>query len=172
MNRFVIVFTSLALLTLLVIPSYRSLRAETPADLLPQEGPTTSVEERRIRSSIQQEVARLRQKEKSLEMKELELKTLSREVDKKLAEMEKARIALNELLKQKRQMEGEKAQKLSKIYEKMEPAKAAQLLTSLDKDLAVTIIEGMNSKKAGKVLNSMEPKIAATLSKSYASLSE
>ncbi|MEZ4483685.1 MAG: hypothetical protein R2864_03525 [Syntrophotaleaceae bacterium] len=28
----------------------------------------------------------------------------------------------------------------------MEPAKAAQLLVSLDKDLAVTIIEGMNSK--------------------------
>ena len=131
-----------------------------------------TVEERRIRSSIQKEVARLRNKEKLLEMKEMELKTLSREVDKKLAEMEKARLALTELLKEKKQREDQKAQELSKIYEKMEPAKAAQLLISLEKDLAVTIIEGMNSKKAGKVLNSMEPKIAATLSKSYASLSE
>ncbi len=84
--------------------------------------------------------------------------------------MEKTRIALTELLQEKRQLENEKAQALSKIYEKMDPPKAAQLLISLDKDLAVTIIEGMNSKKAGKVLNNMEPKVAATLSKSYASL--
>jgi flagellar motility protein MotE (MotC chaperone) len=168
MKRILIVMALLASL----LPVCQAVTVHAQSDLLPPEGPTMTVEERRIRSSIQQEVARLRQKEKTLEMKELELKTLSREVDKKLAAMEKARIALNELLKQKKQLEDEKAQELSKIYEKMEPAKAAQLLTSLDKDLAVTIIEGMNSKKAGKVLNSMEPEIAATLSKSYASLSE
>ncbi len=169
MNKLVIIFT---LLGLILMPSYQGLRAETQSDLLPPEGPTSTVEERRIRSSIQQEVIRLRQKEKMLERKEMELKTLSREVDKKLAEMEKARIALIELLQKKRRMENEKAQALSKIYEKMDPPKAAQLLISLDKDLAVTIIEGMNSKKAGKVLNNMEPKIAAILSKSYASLEE
>lgn len=167
MNKFILVFT---LLALLAMPSYQCLHAENQPELLPTDGPATTVEERRIRSSIQKEVARLRQKEKLLDVKEMELKTLSREVDKKLAEMEKARIALTELLQEKRQLENEKAQALSKVYEKMEPAKAAQLLTSLDKDLAVTIIEGMNSKKAGKVLNNMDPKIAATLSKSYASL--
>jgi len=158
------------LATLLPLCSVAPVQAQS--DLLPPEGATMTVEERRIRSSIQKEVARLREKEKLLEMKEMELKTLSREVDKKLAEMEKARIALNELLKEKKQREDKKAQELSKIYEKMEPAKAAQLLISLDKDLAVTIIEGMNSKKAGKVLNNIEPKVAATLSKSYASLDE
>jgi len=169
MNKFIIVFTLLALLAL---PSYHGLQAETQPNLSPPDAPASTVEERRIRSSIQQEVVRLKQKEKKLEMKEMELKTLSREVDKKLAEMEKARIALTELLQEKRGLENEKAQALSKVYEKMEPAKAAQLLTSLDKDLAVTIIEGMNSKKAGKVLNNMDPKIAASLSKSYASLEE
>lgn len=160
----------LTLLASTLIPSYQELRAETQSDLLPPDGQTSTVEERRIRSSIQKEVARLRQKDEMLKMKEMELKTLSREVDKKLAEMEKARIALTKLLQQKRQIENEKAQALSKIYEKMDPPKAAQLLISLDKDLAVTIIEGMNAKKAGKVLNNMGPKIAATLSKSYASL--
>ncbi len=160
----------LTLLASFLVPSYQPLRGETQSDLMPPEGETSTVEERRIRSSIQKEVARLRQKEKLLEMKEMELKTLSREVDKKLAEMEKARIALTELLQEKRQLENEKAKALSKIYEKMDPPKAAQLLINLDKDLAVTIIEGMNSKKAGKVLNNMKPKVAATLSKSYASL--
>ncbi|APG27320.1 hypothetical protein A7E78_05360 [Syntrophotalea acetylenivorans] len=169
MNKFVIILT---LLASVLVPSYQELHAETQSDLLPPAGPTSTVEERRIRSSIQKEVARLRQKEKKLEMKEMELKTLSREVDKKLAEMEKARIALTELLQEKRRLENEKAQALSKIYEKMDPAKAAQLLISLEKNLAVTIIEGMNSKKAGKVLNNVEPKIAASLSKSYASLEE
>jgi|LGVF01.2.fsa_nt_gb flagellar motility protein MotE (MotC chaperone) len=169
MNKLI---TILTLLASILIPSYQELRAETKSDLLPPEGAATTVEERRIRSSIQKEVARLRQKEKMLEMKEMELKTLSREVDKKLSEMEETRIALNELLQEKRQLENEKAKALSKIYEKMDPPKAAKLLVSLDKDLAVTIIEGMNSKKAGKVLNNMEPKVAATLSKSYASLEE
>ncbi len=167
MNKLII---TLGLLASILLPSVQGLRAETTSDLLPPEGPTSTVEERRIRSSIQKEVARLEQKEKMLQMKEMELKTLSREVDKKLAEMEKARIALTELLQEKRRLENEKAQALSKIYEKMEPAKAAQLLISLDKDLAVTIIEGMNSKKAGKVLNNMDPKVAAALSRSYASL--
>jgi flagellar motility protein MotE (MotC chaperone) len=167
MNKFIII---LALLMSFLLPSPQPLHAETKSDLLPPDGKPSTVEERRIRSSIQKEVARLRQKEKKLEMKEMELKTLSREVDKKLSEMEKSRIALTELLQEKRLLENEKAQALSKIYEKMDPPKAAQLLISLDKDLAVTIIEGMNSKKAGKVLNNMEPKVAATLSKSYASL--
>jgi len=167
MNKFFIIFALLASILLL---TGQGLRAETTSGLLPPEGPTSTVEERRIRSSIQKEVARLKQKEKMLEMKEMELKSLSREVDKKLTEMEKARIALTELLQEKRRLENEKAQALSKIYEKMDPPKAAQLLISLDKDLAVTIIEGMNSKKAGKVLNNMEPNVAATLSKSYASL--
>jgi flagellar motility protein MotE (MotC chaperone) len=167
MNKFPIIF---ALLASFLLSSAQGLRAETTSDLLPPEGSVSTVEERRIRSSIQKEVARLKQKEKMLEMKEMELKSLSREVDKKLTEMDKARIALTELLQEKRRLENEKAQALSKVYEKMEPAKAAQLLTSLDKDLAVTIIEGMNSKKAGKVLNNMEPKLAASLSTSYASL--
>lgn len=167
MNKLAIVLTLLASVLLL---SNQQLRAESESDLLPPEGKTATVEERRIRSSIQKEVTRLRQKEKMLEMKEMELKTLSREVDKKLAEIEKARIALTELLQEKRRIENEKAKALSKIYEKMDPAKAARLLISLDKDLAVTIIEGMNAKKAGKVLNNVEPKVAATLSKSYASL--
>lgn len=167
MNKFIML---LILLGSILVPSFQGLRAEMESDLLPPKGPTSTVEERRIRSSIQKEVARLKQKEKMLEMKEMELKTLSREVDKKLADMEKARITLNQLLQEKRQLENEKARALSKIYEKMDPPKAAQLLISLDKDLAVTIIEGMNSKKAGKVLNNIEPKIAATLSKSYASL--
>ena len=167
MNKLIII---IVLLASILLPSGQGLQAETTSDLLPPAEPTTTVEERRIRSSIQKEVARLKQKEKMLEMKEMELKTLSREVDKKLTEMEKSRAVLTELLQEKRQLEDEKAQDLSKIYEKMDPPKAAQLLISLDKDLAVTIIEGMNSKKAGKVLNNMDPKIAATLSKSYASL--
>ena len=163
MNKIVTALLPLALI-LATIP------AQAQPDLLPPEGPTSTVEERRIRSSIRQEVARLQQKEKMIEMKEMELKTLSREVDKKLADMENTRIALTALLKEKKRREDEKARALSKIYEKMDPPKAAQLLISLDQDLAVTIIAGMNSKKAGKVLNNMEPKIAATLSKSYASL--
>lgn len=162
----------LTLLTGFWIADSCQLLALEQQDLPGGQAAASSVEERRIESSIQKEVARLRQKEKMLEMREMELKTLSREVDKKLADLEKERVVLTDLLKQKRQIENDKALELSKIYERMDPLRAAQLLTSLEKDLAVSIIEGMNSKRAGRVLNSMEPEIAATLSQSYASLED
>ncbi len=167
MSRFFISCTLLGGLLLILVPS-SPLKAQT--GLMPAEGGATSVEERRIQSAIQQEVARLQQKEEMLQMREMELKTLSREVDSKLAELDKQRGELTELLREKRRMENEKAVELSKIYERMDPRRAAMLLVTLEKELAVAIIEGMNSKRAGRILDSMDPDIAASLSQSYARL--
>jgi flagellar motility protein MotE (MotC chaperone) len=100
----------------------------------------------------------------------MELKTLSREVDKKIEELKNARIEINALLEKQNELETEKAKALSKMYEKMEPEKAAALLANLEKDLAIAIIDGMSAKSAGKVLNNMDPAKAAVLSTSYSNL--
>ncbi len=166
MSRSFVTCTLVGVLLLALLPS-SPLKAQPR--LMPEQG-ASSVEERRIQSAIQQEVSRLQQKEEMLQMREMELKTLSREVDKKLDELEMQRSALTELLQEKRRIENEKAVELSKIYERMDPLRAARLLMSLEKELAVSIIEGMNSKRAGRILDSMDPDIAATLSQSYARL--
>jgi flagellar motility protein MotE (MotC chaperone) len=67
-------------------------------------------------------------------------------------------------------METEKARALSKMYEKMEPARAAGLLVSLEKDLAIAILDGMSAKSAGRILNNMDQETAAALSTSFSNL--
>jgi flagellar motility protein MotE (MotC chaperone) len=154
--------TSLLLAALLLSP--------VPAALAAPESEPSTVEERRIQTSIRQELARLRQKEEMLADKEMELKTLRLEVDKKLEELKNTRIEINALLERKNDIESEKTRALSKMYEKMEPATAAALLTSLDKNLAIAILDGMKAKTAGQILNNMDQATAAKLSTSFSRL--
>jgi flagellar motility protein MotE (MotC chaperone) len=140
-----------------------------PALAAPGDEPE-SVEERRIKTSIRQEVNRLRQKEEMLNLRETELKTLQQEVDKKIEELKTARVEITALLEKKKELETEKTRELGKMYEKMEPAVAAGLLSTLEKQLAIAILESMSPKKAGKILDNMDRETAAALSTSYSKL--
>jgi flagellar motility protein MotE (MotC chaperone) len=135
-----------------------------------EENPPGSVEERRLRLALQEEIARTRQQEEALRLKEIELKTLELEVDKKLAALKTAQQELAQLLTQKNEAESKKIKELSQIYEKMEPAKAAALLVALDEKLAIGILGGIKKKTAGKILNEIEKDKGATLTKSYSIL--
>lgn len=127
----------------------------------------TSVEERRILVSIEDQYAKLDEREAEINSRELQLKTLAAEVDKKLAAMTKLRDELNKLLDQKENVEGERVGELSLIYEKMNPQKAAQLIKDLDQELAVQLLLGIKKKTAGKILDSLDAKTATTLSKAF-----
>jgi flagellar motility protein MotE (MotC chaperone) len=130
----------------------------------------SSVEERRILVSLQKERARLMEREKLLTMKEMELKTLHSEVDKKLDELKSLREELLVLLGRKDEEEAKRIQELSKMYEKMDPVQAASLLASLEEELAIGILSGMKSRSAGKVLNNIEKQKAARLSEAFSTL--
>jgi flagellar motility protein MotE (MotC chaperone) len=143
---------------------------QAPLGAAEEATPPASVEERRLRLSIQEEIARTRQQSESLRLKEIELKTLELEVDKKLATLKTAREELTQLLAQKSEEESKKVKQLSQMYEKMEPAKAAALLVTLDEKLAIVILGGIKKKTAGKILNEIEREKGASLSKAYSSL--
>lgn len=129
-----------------------------------------SVEERRLRIEIQQELAQVRAKAESLRQKEMELKSLQEEVDKKLNALSKVREQLDQQLAQKDEAQLQKVRELAKMYEKMDPATAAEVLANLDHDLAIGILGGIKSKAAGKILANMEKDQAVRLSKNYANL--
>lgn len=129
-----------------------------------------SVEERRLRIEIQQELAQVRAKAENLRQKEIELKSLQEEVDKKLAELSKVRQELDQRLAQKDEAQLKKVQELAKMYEKMDPASAAEILVNLDHELAIGVLGGIKSKSAGKILGNMEKDQAARLSKDYTNL--
>ncbi len=143
---------------------------QAPLGAAEQAAHPASVEERRLQLSIQEEIAKTRQQAESLRLKEIELKTLELEVDKKLDALKVAREELTQLLAQKDEEESKKIRQLSKIYEKMESAKAAALLVSLDEKLAIGILAGIKKKTAGKILNEIEREKGASLSKAYTSL--
>ncbi len=127
----------------------------------------SSVEERRILVSIEDEYAKLDEIEEKIDARKMELKTLEVEVDKKLAAMKTLREELVKLLDRKEETEGERIGELSKIYEKMVPQKAAALIRSLDHQLAVDLLLGIKKKTAGKILDSLDAETATELSKAF-----
>ncbi len=127
----------------------------------------TSVEERRILVSIEDEYAKLDEAKSKLNTREMQLKTLEMEVDKKIATMQQLRKELVKLLDRKKEVEGERIGELSKIYEKMKPQKAAVLIKKLDDQLAVDLLLGIKKKTAGKILDNLDPETATKLSKAF-----
>jgi len=127
----------------------------------------SSVEERRILVSIEDEYAKISERESKIDTREMQLKTLEAEVDKKLAAMQQLRNELVKLLDRKEKTEGERIGELSKIYEKMNPQKAAVLIKALDYQLAVDLLLGIKKKTAGKILDSLDADTATELSKAF-----
>lgn len=126
-----------------------------------------SVEERRVLAAIEEQKVRLLEKEEVLQQRELELKTLENEVDKKLVELQTVREEAALLLEQKSEAGSKRRRELSAMYEKMAPEKAAALLATIEESLAIDILAGMKSKTAGRVLGNMERAKAAKLSQAY-----
>lgn len=131
------------------------------------DGQISSVEERRILVSIEAEYAKLGERESKIAAREMQLKTLEAEVDKKLAAMQQLRNELVKLLDRKEEMETERIGELSKIYERMNPQKAAVLIEALDDQLAVEVLLGIKKKTAGKILDSLDADTATELSKAF-----
>jgi len=136
-----------------------------------------SVEERRILVSLEEERTKVKEQQKILAAKEMELKTLQAEVDNQLnelgrirTEIQKDKKELQELIEEKEAKESTKIRQLGKVYEKMDPAKAASIIATLDKKLAVDILANMKQKSAGKILNNLDASEAATLSVVFSSL--
>lgn len=139
----------------------------------------SSVEERRLFNTLEQERAGLQEKIKVLADKEKELKTLTQEVDKKfdlldkkIREFKKIQEKTEELLALKDQAELKKITELSTIYAKMSPEKAALALSSLDdQQLAADLITNMKAKSAAKILEQLDKLKAAELTTRLSTLS-
>ena len=133
-----------------------------------------SVEERRLYEEVIKENNRLQEEKKDFAIKQKELKTLEEAVDKKLAEMDKKFVDLRilqqkieTLLAEKSARELKKIQDLAKIYDKMDPAKAALALAGLDDQLAADILAGMKVKAAAKLLDQMAKPKTTELSTTF-----
>ena len=136
-----------------------------------------SVEERRLVDSISKERERIRDEWALIDLRKKELKTIESgvdrklaEIDDKLAELERKQKKIEQLLATKSAAEKKRIVSMAKIYDKMDPAKAAQAIAGLDTQLAADIMEQMKTKSAAKLMDAITSPKATDLSRTYTTL--
>ncbi|MFW5901416.1 MAG: MotE family protein [Thermodesulfobacteriota bacterium] len=139
-------------------------KAEAQAPRVVFECEDIGVEARRILDELKARRKQFDERQETLAERENELKVLEQAVEKKLERLKRLRNHLEELLAEKDTAEDERVSKLSKIYQKREPAPAAMNLAAMDNDLAVAILAKMRDRYAGEILDNMENKTAVLYS--------
>lgn len=131
-----------------------------------------TVEERRLHVRIIEEHDQLNNERKSLLLKEKELEQLKSEIDlklealdRKLDELVKQKAAINKMLAGDIEATESPIKDLSKIYEQMDPVKAAIALAGLEPETAAKILTGMKSRSAARILEIIDSQRAAEITK-------
>lgn len=137
----------------------------------------SSVEERRIEKSILEERAKIRKEREEIDLRKKELKSLEEGVDKKLTEIDgkleslkRLQNKIEVLLEKKSAIEQKQIEGLAKIYEKMNPAKAALALSGLEQQLASDLLGKMKVKSAAKILDQVSKQKTTEISTTYTTL--
>ncbi len=112
----------------------------------------------------------LKAKEDELARKERSLRTLEKNLDKKLAELNDLEKRLKKMIADADVLKDKKIKHLVGVYTAMKAKQAAQVIESLDTDLAVKILSGMRGRSAGAILGYVSPKKAAKLSEELTKL--
>ncbi len=88
------------------------------------------------------------------------LKAAESEVDRKIAELNKIKGELVELLNKQQAVQGERVNSLVKIYEGMKPKEAARIFDTLDMDVLLAVISKMSERKSSPIIAAMDPEKA------------
>jgi flagellar motility protein MotE (MotC chaperone) len=113
----------------------------------------------------------LKDRERELVARERSLKALETELDQKLATIEKRNKELRAMLDEAKLIKDKKVKHLVDVYSNMKAQQAAQVLESLDMQLAVKILSGMRGRQAGEILTYVSADKAAKLSEALTKLS-
>ena len=157
---------------LLVLIATQGGAEDDPLIEQPLETDIASVEERRLIIQLREQKQKTVIEAQALKKERNELNLLRVEVDKKLEALQALREEIQGLLAEKDAIELAKVEELSKMYNKMDPVKAALIISELDRELAIGILSGMKAKSAGKVLANLDGEDAAVLSTAYSTLRE
>ncbi len=124
--------------------------------------------------SVSELTKEILEKEKDLDLQVLEmkkekesLKISDQELGKKYAEFQgRQKSFLGCVEKNEEESKGRVSQ-LVEMVSNMKPAKAAEVLSVQDSEIAVKILQMIDAKKASKIFNFMEKEVSARLQKEY-----
>lgn len=119
--------------------------------------------------------AKLNDRKKELDQREKELNELEEELHKQRVEvegriqkLEEIRTQIASVLKERVTADEEKVNKLVEFYSNMKPKQAAEILQTINEELAVEVLGRMKKKNAAEVMNLIPAAKAQTLSEKFA----
>lgn len=102
--------------------------------------------------------------EREVASREAAVAELERLIEERIVSLEAGRIEIEERIASWENLDGDRIQKLAKVYTAMPPANAARLLETLELDLAVAVLGRIKGKNSAQVLAVMEPRRALLMS--------
>lgn len=147
-------------------PAAATPEGAAPAEPAPKPVAAPNVEA--LLEQIARRSAELDRREAALAEQERSIGSLQAEVDRRLAELESLRSAIEERLASWKRDAGDQVQRLAKLYTEMPPAQSAALLEKLEPGLATDVLRKMKNKPAASALALMSEAQALRLSKRVA----
>lgn len=127
----------------------------------------TSTEELSHFDKLKQRKEELDLREKELSQLEEELQRQKVELDKRIQQLEDMRSQIAQVLKDRVEVDQEKVTKLVDLYSNMKPKQAAEILGTINEDLAVEVLAKMKKKNAAEIMNLLPSDKAKVLSEKY-----
>ncbi|MCK4946730.1 MAG: hypothetical protein KAS59_10805 [Alphaproteobacteria bacterium] len=119
-----------------------------------------SAAELEVLQSLSKRRDELDKREKKIGQQEALLRAAEGEVDRKVAELNKIRSELEELLNRQQTIQDERIDSLVKIYGNMKPKLAARIFDTLEMEVMLSVISKMSERKSSPILANMDPEKA------------
>jgi flagellar motility protein MotE (MotC chaperone) len=116
---------------------------------------------------LKQRKEELDRREKELSELEEELQRQKVELDKRIQQLEDTRNQIAQILKDRVEVDQEKVAKLVDLYSNMKPKQAAEVIGSINEDLAVEVLAKMKKKSAAEIMNLLPAEKSRVLSEKY-----
>jgi len=140
----------------------RTKEAEAQAD--------KAAEEVRTEKDLPQEWKALKRKEEELAIKERTLRELESTIKAEAARVEKMHAEMRQMLEEAKGIKDKRVKQLVDMISNTKAKKAAEILQTMETDLAVKVLSGMRGRQAGEILSFVEAKKAAELSEKLTEL--
>ena len=117
----------------------------------------------RLASELKARDRAIARRERTVGQRESDVAAAEATLASRIEELTTIRLELEQTLEEAEQLADARLTGLVKMTEKMRVKQAAAVLSEVESDLAVKVLDGMNRAKAGKALAAMDPRKAARL---------
>ena len=129
-----------------------------------------AAEEVQIEEDLPQEWQALKRKEEMLAQRERTLMDMESSIRAEAVRVEKMHAEIRQMLEEAQGIKDKRVKQLVDMLSNTKAKKAAEILQTMDTDLAVKVLSGMRGRQSGEILSFVEAKKAAELSEKLTQL--